>query len=348
MHRVMAERRREGEEPRFALALALAFASSSALPAPGLAVECRTSRARSEIEAVTAATLAWYEDLTSGAHATPAPHRGALGPLCSSSPAVDLSLVPPIHWAILGSLLVPDYMAAVPSEDPWGHPYEYRLDVAEPLSADLFSMRSAGSDGLFDDTVYDVRWTSGPADDLVTYDFVWIRDVPRLDPVSRQRVTVEQVREVGRAIYSRWVDIVSCISSDDPFSFAESGTGEVDLSEFPPMSAADLATLLSVPLLYTRCVPELDGWGAPYDYRVYEEACPFPGHIGAIRSLGSDALAEGDLYSIGTFPADDRHRDIVWADAQMIREPDASGVDIFLDGFESGELWGYWSCAPGI
>jgi hypothetical protein len=76
-----------------------------------------------------------------------------------------------------------------------------------------------------------------------------------------------------------------------------------------------------------------------------EDVCQ--GHFGAIRSLGSDALSEGDLYPIATFPADERHRDIVWADGAMVQEPDESGLAIFFDGFESAELWGYWSCGPG-
>jgi hypothetical protein len=71
------------------------------------------------------------------------------------------------------------------------------------------------------------------------------------------------------------------------------------------------------------------------------------GYTAAIRSFGADALAEGDTYELGTFPADERDHDIVWADGLMARRPDESGAEIFLDGFESGAVWGYWSCISG-
>jgi hypothetical protein len=122
------------------------------------------------------------------------------------------------------------------------------------------------------------------------------------------------------------------------------------MTDYPPITSGELAELLSVPLLYARCVPDLDGWGTPYDYRVDAIVCDDPPieHVAAIRSLGSDALAESDVYTTGQFPADERHHDIVWADGETIRAPDASGSALFLDGFESGSLWGYWSCGPGF
>ena len=65
-------------------------------------------------------------------------------------------------------------------------------------------------------------------------------------------------------------------------------------------------------------------------------------------ALSQHLVAEGDVYPIAPFPADEDHHDIVWADWAMARRPDDSGLALFSDGFESAELWGYWSCSPGF
>jgi hypothetical protein len=309
-----------------------------------LVLECPSERARAEIDKVGAAMLAWLTDVVSGANGVAVP-SGGLQPLCPGSPPADLALVPPIHAQILSIFLVPDYIDAVPMTDPWGHNYDYRLNVADPLSADVIAVRSAGADGLFEGTVYDVRSTAGPAGDLVFYYNAWIRDLPQLDAVSRQRVTTERVREVGAALLSWITDNVSGHSRGAiPGSPAAEGS-TIDLADYTPISTAELTDHLTNPLLYTRCVPEADAWGTPYDYRLNDNL--LGSHVAAIRSLGEDAAAEGDVYPITTFPADERHRDIVWTDGFMAREPDESGLAIFFDGFESEALWGYWSCGPG-
>ena len=342
----MAPLRTKGRilERGIAVALALATASAASALVP---VDCPTTRARAEIDAVGSAMVAWLTDLTSGVAASEAsPARGS-GGSCSASPPVDVTDIPPINSFVLALLIVPDYIDAVPIADPWGHPYEYRLDVAEPLSADVIAVRSAGADGVFEGTTYDVRATSGPEDDLVFYDDFWIRDVPRLDPVSRQQVTLARMRQVGAAVLEWYQDVVSAFASVARAPLGAErpeGWDPLDLADYSPIASADLAATLSTPLLYSRCVPDLDAWGTPFDYRLNDDL--LGSHIAAIRSLGSDATAEGDVYPAGTFPADERHNDLVWADGLLIREPDSSGLDLFLDDFESGALWGYWSCAP--
>ena len=318
------------------------------VPAPavsisaGASVECPTALARAQIDAVGAATFAWLTDLTSGAHA--GTHR-SFEPICPDSPPLDLTRIPPISGHILALLIVPDYIEAVPLDDPWGNPYEYRLNVADPLSADVIAIRSAGSDGVYEGTTYDVRSTAGPADDLVFYNDAWVLDLPRLDPVSRQRTTVARVRDVGDALFSWIIDNVSGLSMV-PSNLSEYAGSTLDMANYTPVTVDEVTDHLTTPpWIYTRCVPKFDAWDNPIEYRLNENLLGF--HVAAIRSLGSDAAAEGDIYDVGIFPADERHRDIVWADGFMAREPDQSGLEIFLDSFESGALWGYWSCGPG-
>jgi hypothetical protein len=323
------------------------------LAAPALAqpaTECASTRARAEMEEIGRAMWAWYLDVVSAANGV----GGDLDPICPDSPPLDVTAIPPINSGILAIFLVPNYIAQVPSQDPWGHAYEYRLDVADPLSADVMSVRSAGSDGLFEGAVYDFGATSGPQDDLLLYDNVWVRDLPRLDPVSRQRTTVARVEEVGAALLSWITDVVSALSGDpslpggnaDMGGMGGMGGQTVDMDDYRPVSVEKITTLLTNPLYYTRCVPKYDAWGTPIEYRLNSNV--LGAHVAAIRSFGSDAMAEGDFYEVGAFPADEREHDIVWADGLLVRAPDDGGAEIFFDGVESGATWGYWSCGPGF
>ncbi len=334
--------------PGAALALLLGLAGATPAAPSGYRGDCRTAQAREDIAAIAAATRAWYLDVVSAATGAPPTAIPLFAPICPDSPPVDLELVPPIPAADLAALLVPGYIAAFPRIDPWGHSYDFRLNLAAILSADVIAIRSAGADGIYEGSVYDVRWTSGPADDLVFYNDFWVRDLPRLDAVSRQRVSLEQVRQVGDALLSWITDVVSAIAPEGDDRVDIDRGPEVDMADYESIPVAELAVLLAPrpDFYYTRCVPSHDAWGTPYDYRLNDNVLGW--HVAAIRSLGADGAAEGDVYPVATFPADERHHDLVWADGDMVREPDDSGLAIFFDGFESGELWGYWSCGPGF
>ncbi len=329
-----------GRALRCAFALAALGALALRFPAPALgeasSIPCATSRAVEEIDTVAAAMYAWLLDVTGGlASATPA--ASIAGAVCPGSPPVDLTQVPVIALADLRALLVPLYIAAIPAKDPWKHPYEYRLNVADPLSAHFIALRSAGADGLFEGTTYDVGTTSGPKGDLVFYNTTRVRQPPRLDPVARQLVTVEEVHRLGDAMLSWFIDTISGEPPSTP-----AGGPTVDLSLIAPISPTDLAALLTP--FYTLCVPELDGWGNPYDLRLNDNLLGSP--VMSIRSAGSDGTVEGNLYDIETFPADDLTRDLVWADGTIFREPTTARTHLFTDGFESATLWGTWSCGP--
>jgi hypothetical protein len=74
----------------------------------------------------------------------------------SQMQTVDLAEYPVISRADLAALLVPQYIAAIPEKDGWGHPYEYHLDVKNPLAQKVMSIRSPGRDGLASDGPYTV------------------------------------------------------------------------------------------------------------------------------------------------------------------------------------------------
>ncbi len=305
----------------------------------GSATPCSTSRAQVELVQVRDAMLSWLTDIVSVTEG-----RTGLGEtICPGAPAIDVTLVPAITIEALRDLLVPLYIASIPELDPWGSPYDFRLNVANPLSAHAIALRSAGSDGQLEGDFYDFGYSAGPEGDLVLYNGSTVRTPPRLDPVSRQLTTVRQVQQVGIALLSWYTDVASMAAR--PFLGPPVGPAvgmSVDLTLIAPISHAALSALLTP--LYTPCVPERDGWGQLYDFRLTDELLVPP--IMAIRSAGSDGITEGEVYDEEQFPADDFDRDIVWSDGLYFQQPSATRTLIFRDGFESATLWGTWSCAP--
>lgn len=76
------------------------------------------------------------------------------------STLVELKHYPLVSRKELEKLLVPQYMQRVPERDGWGHPYEYYLNVEDPLAPQVMSIRSPGRDGEFSAAGY----TVGPFD----------------------------------------------------------------------------------------------------------------------------------------------------------------------------------------
>jgi uncharacterized protein len=77
----------------------------------------------------------------------------------------------PISRAELVEILVPQYLQEIPETDGWGHPYEFYLNVADPLAKEVMSIRSPGRDGTFSATDYSV--SSFTPDDF-DEDIVWV------------------------------------------------------------------------------------------------------------------------------------------------------------------------------
>ena len=85
-------------------------------------------------------------------------------------PPADLGEYASISHADLATILVPSYIQEVPELDGWESPYEYYLNVGNPLAEKVMSIRSAGKDRAFSGTVY----TIGSFDpESLDEDIVW-------------------------------------------------------------------------------------------------------------------------------------------------------------------------------
>jgi hypothetical protein len=116
-----------------------------------------------DIRNVGTAMFSWLTDQVSA---------GAAGQSqTAKTTTIRLEQYPPISRAELVEILVPDYLQGVPETDGWGHPYEFYLNVADPLARQVMSIRSPGRDGTFSATDYSV---SSFASDDFDEDIVWI------------------------------------------------------------------------------------------------------------------------------------------------------------------------------
>lgn len=118
-----------------------------ARPGPALLdARSRLVRARREIAMMSAGMLSWVIDQVSRT-------RAALGE------PLDLELFTPITAADLRAVLIESctfyYVPYVPELDPWGHPYDYFLDVEDVLGLEVVAVRGRGRDGLAEGSLYE-------------------------------------------------------------------------------------------------------------------------------------------------------------------------------------------------
>jgi hypothetical protein len=251
----------------------------------------------------------------------------------------DVTMIPAISHPVLEALLVPVYLDTLPELDGWGNPYELRLAVTDLLAPHVAVVRSAGANATFEGTVYSRADTTSLKQDLVVLDLSWLqRPGPALlDPRSRLVRAQREIAMMSTGMLS-WVT--------DQVSRTGASLGEpVDLELFPPITAADLRSILiqSCTFFYVPYVPELDPWGHPYDYFLdVEDVLSF--EVVAVRGRGRDGLAEGSVYETGVFPAYQLDRDTVLADGLEVRVPDDLAALIHLEDFESGDFR-HWSAA---
>src|SRR6185436_14350617 len=99
-----------------------------------------------DVRNVGTAMYGWYRDEM-------APRRSEEGhkaqEKAAKDPQADVTSVPVISRDALAKILVPKYIQAIPEQDGWGHPYEYRLNTQDPNALHVMALRSEGSDGHF-------------------------------------------------------------------------------------------------------------------------------------------------------------------------------------------------------
>jgi hypothetical protein len=135
-----------------ALATPLLMAAAPSAPAPDDTPNVK--RAIADLRNVGTATWNWYQDEVAPGR-TPEAHKAA-GKLAKEGKPVDFANVPVISAVDLRKILVPKYIQAVPEQDPWGHPYEYRLNTTDPNAPQIMAVRTAGQDGQFSGTSYEI------------------------------------------------------------------------------------------------------------------------------------------------------------------------------------------------
>jgi hypothetical protein len=270
-----------------------------------------------DIRNVGSAMWSWYHDQKRSAASSPKP--GAESPAWS----VDLTRVPVISREDLAAVLVPKYIAAIPAEDGWGQPYEFRLNVQDPNAAEAMAVRSAGRDGVLSDGNYKV--SAFKADDF-DQDIAWMDgffmrwpEKPQEANQSPTMRTITDIRNVGTAMFHWYKDELAPKRSEEAHRQAERQSKEpsVDVASIPVISREKLAALL-VPK-YIERIPEQDGWSHTYEYRL-ETRNPNAVTVMAIRSPGQDGYS-GTVYKIGAFPAGAR-QDIAWVDGYFARWPE--------------------------
>jgi len=121
------------------------------------------------VREIGAAMFSWAVDFASEGTAD----AGAKHAETPQPEAVRWSACPPITYEELRALLVPKYVAEMPSTDAWGHPFELCVN-REGVKAHghlVLGVRSAGADGRFDGDTY----TVGAFDrEQPEHDVVWL------------------------------------------------------------------------------------------------------------------------------------------------------------------------------
>lgn len=138
------------------------------------------------------------------------------------------------------------------------------------------------------------------------------------DAATKQTVT--DTRNVGTAMWHWYKDEVASKRTEESHKKAEdeSKTTSVDFAAVPVISRAELAKIL-VPK-YIAAIPEKDGWGHPYEFRLNTQDANAI-RVMAVRSSGKDGHFAGTVYEVGAFPPADHDQDITWMDGFFVRWP---------------------------
>jgi hypothetical protein len=153
---------------RLGLLALLALPMTAAAAAPAAHGDAATRKTITDIRNVGTAMWTWYK-------AEVAPKRSEethkKAEEMAKAKSVDIGAIPAISREDLAKILVPKYIAAIPEKDGWGHPYDFHLATNDPQAVTVMGLRSAGRDGTFSGTVYEIG-AFPPAD--ADQDISWV------------------------------------------------------------------------------------------------------------------------------------------------------------------------------
>lgn len=138
---------------------------------------------------------------------------------------------------------------------------------------------------------------------------------PEIDREAQRR-TVADMRNLGTAMFSWLTDQVGAGAAGQ--SQNETAGKRIDLGQYSRISHAELEKIL-VPQ-YMQSVPEVDGWGHPYELYLNVKNVLAPQVMG-IRSPGRDGVLSTGNYTVSGFSPERFDEDIVWADGFFVRWP---------------------------
>jgi uncharacterized protein len=139
---------------------------------------------------------------------------------------------------------------------------------------------------------------------------------PEATDEEAQKRTVADIRNTGTAMFSWLTDQVGAAAAGS--SQTDEPLDEVDMDKYSALSAEELRKIL-LPQ-YMQEVPELDGWGNPFEYYLNVEN-PLNQQVMSIRSPGRDGKFSTDSYTVTAFDPGDFDQDIVWTDGFFVRWP---------------------------
>jgi general secretion pathway protein G len=134
---------------------------------------------------------------------------------------------------------------------------------------------------------------------------------------AKQKRTLADINGTGAAWMSWLTNEISAAAAGSAATYDFSG------SLTQQLTPAELAAMLrpAKGVSYANYVPQLDAWGAPYDYRWSADLSQ--DQMIGIRSFGQDEK-EGPTanpYPAGDFLFSNYAEDIVWADGYFVRFP---------------------------
>jgi len=134
--------------------------------------------------------------------------------------------------------------------------------------------------------------------------------------------TISDIKNSGAAVEASLAGMHSARGSGGMTDATREATW-IDVNELSVIESSELRGRVEEPVgSHLRAhIPDKDGWGNPFEYRVELGADDEVIRV-CIRSPGRDGVYEGQRYERGGFDRSQYDRDVVWADGRFIRWPE--------------------------